>query len=172
MEAVLNATTRRYAMTRPEIEAQVHRDEFLSFRLGAEEYAIDILQVQEIRPHGAVTHIANAPDFVKGVINLRGRIVPIIDMRLKLGMPAGNHGEGVIIILDIVGKIMGVVVDAVSDVVALAKAQIRPAPEIGGAVASGLIHGLAPLDDRMLIMVDIARLLSGEELERAEITVA
>jgi purine-binding chemotaxis protein CheW len=155
-------------MMQRETEAQVAREEFLSFRLGAEEYAIDILTVQEIRAHEPVTHIASAPSFVKGVISLRGRIVPILDMRLKLGMPPADRGDPVIIILDIADKLMGVVVDAVSDVVALAASQIRPAPALGGAIASGLIRGLAPLEDRMLILIDIARLMSVEELDRAE----
>jgi purine-binding chemotaxis protein CheW len=140
-------------------EAQIARDEFLSFRLGDEEYAIDILTVQEIRAHESVTRIANAPDYVKGVINLRGFIVPVVDMRLKLGMPASVRGDPVIIILGIAQKLVGVVVDAVSDVVALAAIQIRPAPALGGALASGLIRGLAPLGGRMLIVIEIARLM-------------
>jgi purine-binding chemotaxis protein CheW len=144
------------------------REEFLSFRLGDEEYAIDILQVQEIRAHEAVTRIANAPAFVKGVINLRGRIVPIVDMRLKLGMPAAGGGAPVTIILDIGGRIMGVVVDAVSDVIALLPDQIRPAPVLGIELASRLIRGLAPIDDRMLIVIDIARLMTFEEQEDLE----
>jgi len=139
------------------------REEFLTFRLGAEEYAIDILQVQEIRAQETVTRIANAPAFVKGVINLRGRIVPIVDMRAKLAMSAAEGGAPVTIILDIGGKITGVVVDAVSDVIALLPDQIRPAPQLGVELAQRLIRGLAPIDERMLIVIDIARLMTLEE---------
>src|SRR6476469_3370093 len=152
-------------MSKHDNEVQGEREEFLSFRLGAEEYAIDILQVQEIRAQEPVTHIANAPAFVKGVINLRGQIVPIVDMRLKLGMPPAEGGAPVIIILDIAGRITGVVVDAVSDVMALLPSQIRPAPELGVELAARLIRGLAPIDDRMLILIDIARLMTFEEHE-------
>jgi purine-binding chemotaxis protein CheW len=150
-------------MMQSEAEVQVARDEFLSFKLGDEEYAIDILAVQEIRARESVTRIANSPEYVKGVINLRGCIVPIVDLRLKLGMPPAVQGDAVIIILEIAQKVMGVVVDAVSDVVALAAIQIRPAPALGGAIASGFIRGLAPLGGRMLIVIEIARLMGAED---------
>lgn len=139
------------------------REEFLTFRMEEEEYAIAILQVQEIRAHEPVTRIANAPAFVKGVINLRGRIVPILDLRLKLGMAALDCGAPVIIILDIAGKTMGVVVDAVSDVVGLLPAQIRPAPALGVELVTRLIRGLVPLDGRMLIVMEIGRLMTAQE---------
>ena len=144
------------------------RDEFLSFRLATEEYAIDILQVREIRACEPVTRIAEAPAYVKGVINLRGSIVPIIDLRLKLGHPDGFDANTVMIILNIKDQLVGIVVDAVCDVVALLPDQIRPAPEMGVAIDAGVIRGLAPLDGRMLIVVDIARLLSAREVVAAE----
>jgi purine-binding chemotaxis protein CheW len=144
---------------------QVARDEFLSFRLGGEEYAIDILQVQEIRAHEPVTRIAHAPDFIKGVINLRGSIVPIVDLRLKFALACADYDRfTVVIILNIAHRVMGVVVDAVSDVVALAPGEIRPAPQISGSIDSGFIRGLAPVDGRMLIIVDIARLMTSREM--------
>jgi len=151
------------------IQALAKRDEFLSFRLGEEEYAIDILQVQEIRAHEPVTRIAHAPGFIKGVINLRGNIVPIVDMRLKFGLAkAGYDMFTVMIILNIGGRVMGIVVDAVSDVVALLPEEVRPAPNIAGAIESGFIRGLAPIEGRMLIVVDIAALMTSRDMALIE----
>src|SRR5688572_6428837 len=106
--------------------------EFLAFKLGAEEYGIDILKVQEIRGYEAVTRIANAPEFIKGVINLRGIIIPVVDMRIKfkLGEPVYDQFT-VVIILNINGRVVGMVVDAVSDVTSLTEDQIKPAPDMG-----------------------------------------
>ena len=145
-------------------DANAARDEFLSFRLATEEYAIDILQVREIRACEPVTRIAEAPAYVKGVINLRGAIVPIVDLRLKMGHADGFDANTVMIILNIEDQLVGIVVDAVCDVVALLPDQVRPAPDMGGALEAGVIRGLAPLDGRMLIVVDIARLLSSRVL--------
>jgi purine-binding chemotaxis protein CheW len=143
--------------------------EYLTFTLGKEEYGIDILKVQEIRGYDTVTHIANAPEFIKGVINLRGVIVPIIDMRIKfkIGEPT-YHEFTVVIIITVLGKIIGMVVDGVSDVVALAPEQIRPAPEMGAALDTGYITGLGTLNDQMLILVDIEKLMSSEEMQVME----
>ncbi len=139
--------------------------EFLAFRLGAEEYGIDILKVQEIRGYETVTRIANAPDFLKGVVNLRGIIVPIVDMRIRfnLGDPVYDQFT-VVIILNIAGRVVGMVVDSVSDVTTLAPAQIRPAPEMGTTFNTDYLIGLGTLDDRMLILVDIDKLMSSEEM--------
>ena len=139
--------------------------EFLAFTLGSEEYGIDILKVQEIRGYEAVTRIANAPEFIKGVINLRGIIIPVIDMRIKfnLGTPVYDQFT-VVIILNIGGRIMGMVVDSVSDVTTLASHQIKPAPEIGTAFDTDYLIGLGTLDERMLILVDIDRLMSSAEM--------
>ena len=145
-------------------DPNAQRDEFLSFRLAAEEYAIDILQVREIRACEKVTQIPESPAVVKGVINLRGFIVPIIDLRLKLGHADGYGAGTVMIILNISDRLVGIIVDAVSDVVALLPAQIRPTPDMGTVADVGFIRGLAPLDDRMLIVVDMALLLAGQEL--------
>ena len=150
-------------------ETRVNRDEYLSFRLGTEEYAIDILQVREIRAHEPVTRIANAPAFIKGVINLRGSIVPIVDMRLKFGLDQAAYDRfTVVIILNIAKRVMGIVVDAVCDVVALTAEEVRPAPTLGGAIESGFIRGLAPIDGRMLIVVDIARLMTSRDMALVE----
>ncbi len=139
--------------------------EFLAFRLGAEEYGIDILKVQEIRGYETVTRIANAPDFLKGVVNLRGIIVPIVDMRIRfqLGEPVYDQFT-VVIILNIAGRVVGMVVDSVSDVTTLAPAQIRPAPEMGATFNTDYLIGLGTLDERMLILVDIDKLMSSEEM--------
>ena len=139
--------------------------EFLAFTLGAEEYGIDILKVQEIRGYEAVTRIANAPDFIKGVINLRGIIIPVVDMRIKfkLGTPVYDQFT-VVIILNIGGRIMGMVVDSVSDVTTLMPDQIKPAPELGTAFNSDYMIGLGTIDERMLILMDIDKLMSSNEM--------
>lgn len=149
----------------PLIAAQFEPSEFLAFRLGEEEYGIDIQKVQELRGYDAVTRIANAPDFIKGVINLRGIIVPIIDMRIKfnLGMPTYDPFT-VVIILNVAGRVLGMVVDSVSDVITLASEQIKPAPEMGAALDTDYLIGLGTLDQRMLILVDIDRLMSSDEM--------
>lgn len=140
-------------------------NEFLAFTLGKEEYGIDILRVQEIRGYEAVTRIANAPEFVKGVVNLRGIIVPIVDMRIKfqLGEPTYDQFT-VVIILNIAGRITGMVVDSVSDVITLSPEQIKPAPEMGTTFNSDYLTGLGTLDERMLILIDIDNLMSSSEM--------
>jgi len=150
------------------IDKKVAREEFLTFRLGGEEYAIDILQVQEIRAHESVTRIASAPEFIRGVINLRGTIVPIVDLRVKFGFDSAANTAPVVIILSIADRVIGVVVDAVTDVVDLAADQIRETPEVGGAIAAGFIRGIAPLEGRMLIVFDIARLMMGADFALVE----
>lgn len=145
--------------------------EYLTFTLGAEEYGIDILHVQEIRGYDTVTKIANSPDFIKGVINMRGVIVPIIDMRLKFNLGEVEYNQfTVVIILNIVGRVVGMVVDGVSDVIALREEQIRPAPEFGAILDTAYINGLATLDERMVIMVDIEKLMTSDEMGLVEQT--
>ena len=140
-------------------------NEFLAFTLGKEEYGIDILKVQEIRGYEAVTRIANAPEFVKGVVNLRGIIVPIIDMRIKFNLGTPTYDQfTVVVILNINSRVVGMVVDSVSDVITLTPEQIKPAPETGGAVDTNYLVGLGTVDERMLILVDIDRLMSSNEM--------
>ena len=148
------------------------RREFLTFTLGAEEYAIDILKVQEIRGYESVTRIANTLPFIKGVINLRGLIVPIVDLRIKfnLGDPVYNEFT-VTVILNLGKRVVGAVVDTVSDVIALSEDEIRPAPEFG-ILAMQYLLGLATVNDRMLILVDIERLMSSTEMALIEQTAA
>ena len=145
------------------------RREFLTFSLGDEEYAIDILHVREIRAYAGATRIANAPAYVKGVINLRGTIVPIVDLRLRFGFDErADAATRVAIILSLDARPLGLVVDAVSDVLALAAKDIRPAPEQVRAVMSeAFVQGLAPVGDRMLIVVEPGRILARERLEEA-----
>lgn len=147
--------------------AQVLTDhqEFLTFTLGEEEYAIDILKVQEIRGYDGVTRIANTPDYIKGVINMRGVIVPVVDMRLKLHVGEAIYDQfTVMIILNLGERVVGMVVDGVSDVVALNAEQIRPAPEFGAAMDTQYIQGLASIEERMAIVVDIEKLMSSSEM--------
>jgi len=137
----------------------------LTLRLGKEEYAIDILRVQEIRSYEEPTRMVNAPAFIKGVVNLRGVIVPIIDLRLKLGLEQADYDAfTVVIILNIQGTVVGVVVDAVSDVVTLADDMVKPAPQFNAALDARFITGLANVGERMLIVINMDALLSSAEL--------
>ena len=139
--------------------------EYLTFRLDQEEYGIDILKVQEIRGYEPPTRIANAPDFIKGVVNLRGTIVPIVDMRIKFNCAQADYNSfTVVIILNLRNRVVGIVVDGVSDVVPLAQEQVRPKPEFGAAVDTRFISGIGTLDDRMLILLDIPTLLDSADL--------
>ncbi len=147
--------------------------ELLTFTLGREEYGIDILKVQEIRGYDAVTTIANAPEFIKGVINLRGIIVPIVDMRIKFRLGNVTYDETtVVIILNVANRVVGMVVDGVSDVLTLKPEQIKPAPEFGAALDTRYLQGLGTVDDRMLILVDIEKLITSREMELIEATEA
>ncbi len=136
-------------------------NEFLTFWLGNEEYGIEILKVQEIRSYDAITQIANSPEFIKGVINLRGIIVPIIDMRVKFQLSEAAYNQfTVVIILNVAGRVMGIVVDGVSDVITLEEEQMRSAPAMGSVINTEYIIGLGAVDERMLILVDIEKLMS------------
>jgi purine-binding chemotaxis protein CheW len=140
--------------------------EFLTFRLGTEEYGIDILKVQEIRSYEAPTRIANAPEFIKGVVNLRGVIVPIVDLRVKLGCASAEvNSFTVVIVLNVKNRVVGAVVDSVSDVLELNKDQIKPAPEMGSStVDTNYITGIATVNERMLILMDIEGLMSSADM--------
>lgn len=143
--------------------------EYLTFTLGTEEYAIDILKVQEIRGYEPPTLIANSPAFIKGVINLRGIIVPIVDLRIKFKLGKVEYTPfTVVIILNVAGRVIGVVVDSVSDVISLNRSQIRQAPDFSGSFDTKYILGLASLDTRMLIVTDIERLMTSADMELIE----
>ena len=152
--------------------ATVNRDpsaaqtlEFFTFTLGQEEYGIDIQKVQELRGYDTVTRIANAPAHIKGVVNLRGIIVPIIDMRIKFNLGTPSYDQfTVVIILSLANRIMGMVVDGVSDVITLSPEQIKPAPEMGAVLDTQYLTGLGTLEQRMLILVDIDKLMSSADM--------
>jgi len=140
-------------------------NEFLTFRLGHEEYGIEILKVQEIRGYDAITQIANSPEFIKGVVNLRGIIVPIVDMRIKFDLGQAQYDQfTVVIILNVAGRVMGMVVDGVSDVLTLEDEQIRPTPGLGSIIDTEYIMGLGTVDERMLILIDIEKLMSSSDI--------
>ncbi|MGQ8881098.1 chemotaxis protein CheW [Delftia sp. NA_296.1] len=139
--------------------------EYLTFRLDQEEYGIDILKVQEIRGYEPPTRIANAPEFIKGVVNLRGTIVPIVDMRLKFNCSQVEYNSfTVVIILNLRNRVVGIVVDSVSDVMELAPEAVRPAPDIESAIDSGCILGLGSVGERMLILLDIEKLMNNVDM--------
>lgn len=147
--------------------------EYLTFTLGSEEYAIDILKVQEIRGYETPTLIANAPSFIKGVINLRGIIVPIVDLRIKFNLGVIEYTPfTVVIILNVAGRVIGIVVDSVSDVMSLTPNQIRQAPDFSGTFDTKYIRGLAAIDERMLIVTDIERLMASADMELVEAATA
>ncbi|WP_230404101.1 chemotaxis protein CheW [Undibacterium curvum] len=139
--------------------------EYLAFRLGPEEYGIHILQTQEIRNLEPLTRIANAPDYLRGVLNLRGVIVPVVDMRLRFATGEARMDEATVnIILNIRGHVIGMMVDSVSDVVTLSQSAIKPPPELGSVFSTDFITGLGEVDQRMLILLDIDKLMSSPEL--------
>ncbi|MCZ2499328.1 chemotaxis protein CheW [Xylophilus sp. Kf1] len=139
--------------------------EYLTFRLDKEEYGIDILKVQEIRGYEPPTRIANAPAFIKGVVNLRGTIVPIVDMRLKFNCDQADYNSfTVVIILNLRNRVVGIVVDSVSDVLELSPDHIKAAPEIESVIDNGCILGLGSIGERMLILLDIEKLMSSVDM--------
>jgi purine-binding chemotaxis protein CheW len=150
----------------PAAPAPIHASgEFLSLRLGAEEYAIDILKVQEIRSYENPTRIANAPAFVKGVINLRGIIIPLVDLRLKFALARADYDAfTVVIVMNVAQRVVGAVVDAVNDVVELSADQILAAPTFNGRLDTSFITGIGAVQGRMLVLLDIDRLMASDEL--------
>lgn len=143
--------------------ARIH--EFLAFKLGQEEYGVDILRVQEIRSFEPPTRMANAPAFILGVVNLRGVIVPIIDMRIKFGLDEVKYDSfTVVIVLNIGRQIIGMVVDGVSDVITLTPEQLRPVPEFSAAIESKHVLAIGSVADRMLILLDIEKVMSSAEM--------
>ncbi len=151
--------------------------EYLTFRLGGEEYGIDILKVQEIRGYDHVTRIANSPEFIKGVVNLRGVIVPIVDLRLKFALGEAKYDAfTVVIILNVANRIVGAVVDSVSDVLEMTAADVKPAPEFNAMMGANYITGLGTVKqgdiERLLILIDIERLMSSPDMALMDSTAA
>ncbi|MDN5842600.1 MAG: chemotaxis protein CheW [Alcaligenaceae bacterium] len=152
-------------------QAEAQGKEFLLFTLADQEYGIDILKVQEIRGYDAqtVTRIANVPSFIKGVTNLRGVIVPIVDLRMKFNLDNVEYTpHTVVVILNLDSRVIGVVVDGVSDVLVLQAAQISPAPQFGSTFSTEHLTGIGTVGERMLILVDIEKLMTSEEMALVE----
>ena len=165
MDKMQNKTPTTFQSGAPIGKSLADGGQYLTLRLGGEEYAIDILSVQEIRSYEEPTRMVNAPTFIKGVINLRGVIVPIVDLRLKLNIDKVDYNEfTVVIILNVRGTVIGAVVDAVSDVVTLTTQSIKPAPQFETAIDSRFITGLADVGERMLIVMNIEALMSNAEM--------
>lgn len=148
----------------------VNADQYLTFMLAGEEYGVDILRVQEIKGWGKVTPIPNTPNYVLGVMNLRGTIVPILDLRMRFKLDQAEYGPTTVVIVLRVeseghDRIMGIVVDAVSDVYAVPSEELRPSPDFGGNVDVEVVRGLATVDEKMVIILNIDRLLNSDELD-------
>ena len=151
---------------------RVSAGEYLTFVLGSEQYGLEILKVQEIRGYDAVTQIANTPDFIKGVVNLRGKIVPIVDLRIKFHLGKVEYNEfTVVIILNLNGRVVGIVVDGVSDVMALKEEQIRDVPSLVTSIDTKYIVGLATVEQQMLILVDIEQLMNSQEMALIDVAI-
>jgi purine-binding chemotaxis protein CheW len=156
----------------PNVTLKSAAGEYLTFILGEEEYGIEILKVQEIRGYDVVTPIANTPNFIKGVVNLRGKIVPIVDLRIKFKLGKVVYDEfTVVIILNLSGRVVGIVVDGVSDVMALKDDQLREVPSLVTSIDTKYIVGLATVDQQMLILVDIEQLMTSQEMALLDVSV-
>ncbi len=152
-------------MEKIDVQAEAVAREYLTFRLGDEEYGIDILKVQEIRGYENPTRIANAPHFLKGVVNLRGTIVPIVDLRMRFGCSQAEYNSFTVsIILHIGQRTIRVVVDSVSDVMEIPAESLRPAPDMSSAIDAAYIRGLAQVGDRMVILLDIESMLTSPDM--------
>jgi len=152
------------------LNIDVEADQYLTFIMADEEYGVDILRVQEIRGWEHVTPVPNTPKYIKGVINLRGTIVPLVDLRERFGVESIPYGPTtVVIVLKVIGedseRIMGIVVDAVADVYNIEDGKIKPAPDFGSVVSIEYVRGLASINEQMLIVLDIDKLLSSDELQ-------
>lgn len=135
-------------------------NQFLTFSLGEELYGVDILRVQEIKGYTAVTKIPNTPSHIKGVLNLRGTIVPIVELRTKFGMPTIDYTAFTVIIVVVVqDKVMGLVVDAVSDVLDIGKKDIQAAPDFGTKIDVTFLNGIGKSGDKLVSLLNIDRLL-------------
>ncbi len=142
-----------------------HISEYLTFKLGDEEYGIDIMRVQEIRSFEVPTRMVNTPDFILGVLNLRGLIVPVVDMRIKFNLSQANYDQfTVVIVLTIKGRILGMVVDGVSDVITFAPEQLRPVPEFSSVIGNDYLLNIGSLENRMLMLLDIDKLMCSADM--------
>lgn len=134
--------------------------QFLTFSLGAEEYGVDILKVQEIKGYAPATPIPNTPSFIKGVMNLRGTIIPVVDLRRKLSMDDAEYNQfTVIIVVKVAAKVVGLVVDSVSDVLNIPNADVQDSPDLGGHVDVRFVSGMAKVNDKLVMLLDIEKVL-------------
>jgi purine-binding chemotaxis protein CheW len=149
-------------------------NQFLTFTLDSEEYGIEILKVQEIKGFSKITPIPNAPAFVKGVMNLRGAVVPIVDLRSRFSMAPRDYDQfTVIIVVNLGEKVVGLVVDTVSDVMTIPNAQVAETPELAGGIDASCITGMGKVEEKLVMLLDIARLVGGQtELGAVDVTAA
>lgn len=139
--------------------------QLVSFKIGSEEFGVDILKVQEINRMVEITRVPQTPDYVEGVINLRGKVIPIVDLRKRFNLEVKEYDKNTrIVVVDITGNIMGMVVDSVSEVLRLSSDTIVPPPEIVTGVNSEYIKGVAKLEDRLLIFLDLSRVIDFDEM--------
>jgi purine-binding chemotaxis protein CheW len=140
-------------------------NQYLTFTLGEEEYGVEILKVQEIKGYSAVTPIPNTPPYIRGVMNLRGTIIPVMDLRAKFGLAATAYNQFTVIIVVLVGtKVVGVIVDAVSDVLNIPSTDIQAAPDFGAQVETRFISGMAKAGEKLIVLVDIEKVISDDEI--------
>lgn len=138
--------------------------QLVSFKIGNEEFGVDILRVQEINRMMEITKVPNAPDFVDGVVNLRGRIIPVVDLRTRLGMPRAEHDSKTrIVVVDLDGKTVGFIVDEVSEVLRIPKNITEPPPDMVAGIEADYITAVGKLEDRLLILLELERILSTDE---------
>lgn len=140
--------------------------QLVTFKIADEEFGVDILRVQEIIRMMPITKVPNAPPFVEGVINLRGKVIPIIDMRRRFGMAANAHDEQTrITVMDLQGQVVGFVVDAVREVLRIKESTVEAPPQVVAGIGSEYLKGVGKLDDRLLILLDLDKLLAETEIE-------
>ncbi len=139
--------------------------QLVSFKIGDEEFGVDILSVQEINRMSQITKVPNTSDFIEGVINLRGRVIPVMDLRVKLGMPRKEHGKNTrIVVVELKGQTIGFIVDEVSEVLRISKDITEAPPEMVGGIESDYITSIGKLEDRLLILLDLDKIVTTSEL--------
>jgi purine-binding chemotaxis protein CheW len=144
-------------------------NQYLTFALGNEEYGVDILKVQEIKGYTPATPVPNTPDYIKGVMNLRGTIIPVVDLRAKLALEQAEYNQFTVIIVVMVGtKVVGLIVDSVSDVLNIPKSDMQAVPEFGSTIDVGFIAGMAKAGEKIVMLLDIDKVVAEGELEAIE----
>jgi purine-binding chemotaxis protein CheW len=167
MSEATEHSTQGYAGEKRQSETEV--SQYVTFLLADEEYGVDIMKVREIIGYKGFTKIPNVTEFIKGVLNLRGAVVPVIDLRLKFGMEEKEYDKfTVIMIAEVAGKTMGIIVDAVSDVVSLNEEDIQPKPDFSADIDTDFINGMGKKEDKFIILLDIDKVLSESEIEAVE----